>query len=185
MKKLLAKCFFFIFGWKLNVSDTKPLVPSVMIAAPHTTNWDFPYALAAFWLMGIPVKYFIKDTYTRNPLGFFFKWSGAIGVNRKQAGGGLTKLAIELLETNKNLVILVPAEGTRKRVDKWKTGFYRIALATKVPIALGYLDYEKKEAGVMGAFMPSGHFENDMTYIQNRYAQIQPKYPDLYNKEIF
>jgi 1-acyl-sn-glycerol-3-phosphate acyltransferase len=185
MKKFLAKVFFAIAGWKMEVKDPKPFVPSVMIAAPHTTNWDFPYALAAFWIMGIPLKYFIKDVYTKGPWGWFFRWTGAIGVNRKVAKGGLTQLAIDILKTDPGMVILVPAEGTRKRVEKWRTGFYRIATEAGVPISLGYLDYKKKQAGVGFAIKPKGNFEQDMEQIQDFYAQISPKFPEKYNKQIY
>jgi 1-acyl-sn-glycerol-3-phosphate acyltransferase len=82
-------------------------------------------------------------------------------------------------------VILVPAEGTRKRVEKWRTGFYRIALEAKVPISLGYLDYKKKEAGTLGAFWPSGDFQKDMDYIADQYRDIVPKFPEKYNTKIY
>ena len=185
MKKLFARLVFFIFGWTMKVPDPKTLVPSVMIAAPHTSNWDFIFSIGAFWQMGIPLRYFIKDAYTRSIAGFFFRWSGAIGVDRSKRGSGLTDYAIELLKAHDKLVILVPAEGTRKKVEKWRTGFYRIAVEAGVPISLGYLDYAKKEAGVLTAFQPSGDTEKDMQFIQEQYARIHPKHPELYNKQIY
>ena len=158
---------------------------SVMIAAPHTSNWDFPFAMAAFWKMGVPLKFFIKDSYTKGLLGGLFKWSGAIGVDRSKKGNKLTDFAIELLKANEELVILIPAEGTRKKVEKWRTGFYHIAKEAKVPVSLGYLDYKKKEAGVADVFKLFGDFEKDMTHIQEIYRPINGKQPENYNPEIF
>lgn len=186
MRKKFAQLVFWLFGWTLKVTPAvDSLTPSVMIAAPHTTNWDFIFSIGAFWQMGIPLRYFIKEAYTKSIFGFFFRWSGAIGVNQKQRGSGLTEFATDLLKTNRKLVVLVPAEGTRKRVEKWRTGFYRIAVAANVPISLGYLDYKKKEAGVMYAFFPSGNFEKDMQFIQDRYNKIDPKHPEAYNPKIY
>lgn len=156
-----------------------------MLAAPHTSNWDAPIALAAFWIMGIDLKFFIKNEYTKGPLGWLFKAVGAIGVDRSRKGNKLTDYAIELLNKRSELVILIPAEGTRKVVKAWRTGFYRIAMETGVPISLGYLDYSKKEAGVADVFRPSGNFERDMTHIQEIYRPIKGKNPENYNPRIF
>lgn len=157
---------------------------SVMVAAPHTSNWDFPIALAAFWIMDLDLKYFIKSEYTNSIFGWFFRWTGAIGVERKNAKNNLTDYAIDLL-THKKMVILVPAEGTRKAVDKWRTGFYRIALEANVPITLGTLDYKKKEANILGSIKPTGNFEADMDFIQDKFKPITPKYPEGYNPKIY
>jgi 1-acyl-sn-glycerol-3-phosphate acyltransferase len=185
MKKHFARLVFWLFGWKLDVRDTKGAIPSVVIAAPHTSNWDFIFALGAFWQMEIPLRYFIKQTYTRSIFGFFFHWTGAIGVDQKNRGSGLAAFAADLLRRNKDIVIMVPAEGTRKRVDRWRTGFYRISLEANVPIALGYLDYKKKVAGVTRLVHPTGDFEKDMQLIEAFYKEIHPKHPELYNAKIY
>jgi len=135
--------------------------------------------------MGIDVRYFIKDNYTKSPLGWFFRWTGAIGVDRNKKSNKLTDYAIELLKENDQLVILVPAEGTRRRVEKWRTGFYRIAHEADVPISLGFLNYKAKIAGVGKPFYPTGDFEKDMTHIQEFYRPITGKYPENYNPSIF
>ena len=185
MKKWIAKLYFRITGWKLEIPDVETLKGTVMIAAPHTSNWDLPYSLAAFWLMGIQLRYFIKDMYTKIPvIGAIFRWTGAIGVDRSRRGK-LTDYAIELLTTQRDLVILVPAEGTRKRVEKWKTGFYTIALESKRPISLGFLDYKNKIAGVKEVYTPTGDKEKDFNHIQGVYENIAGRYPELYNPKIY
>lgn len=185
MKRWLASLFLRLMGWKIHPEVPEKAFHSVMVAAPHTSNWDFPFALAGFWVMNLPVRYFIKDFYTKGPWGFFFRWTGAIGVDRKRQGNKLTDYAIQLLRENPRMVILVPAEGTRKKVEKWRTGFYRIALEADVPISMGFLDYKKKEGGVLGVFEPTGEFERDMQYIQEQYLPIAGKYPENYNPQIY
>lgn len=186
MKKLIATFWFKVSGWKLAapVEIINQARPSVMIAAPHTSNWDFVYAIFGFWLMGIDLKYFIKDFYTRSLLGWFFKWTGAIGVDSSKRNN-LVEYSVNLLKTNPKMVILVPAEGTRQRVEKWRTGFYHIAIEADVPISLGYLDYKNKIAGVGMVFQPTGNFEADMKIIEDFYKNIIGKYPELYNPKIY
>lgn len=185
LKRILAKLFLKLAGWKVAVNDVPALHHSVMIGAPHTSNWDVPYTLAAFWIMGVPLKFFIKDSYTKPPvIGWFFKAIGAIGVNRGQRNN-LIDYTVQLLNEQKDFCILVPVEGTRKRVKRWKKGFYHIAIKAKVPVALGYLDYKKKVAGVFEMYRPTGNFEEDMQYIQAKYQEVNARYPEQFNRKIF
>ena len=185
MKKILAKLFFILSGWKINLNVDQSLVKhSVVIAAPHTSNWDFPYTLAAFWLMGINLKFFIKDSYTKGIAGPLFKWLGAIGVDREKKNN-LVGHAADLLIQNKELAIVIPAEGTRSRVEAWKTGFYHVAAKANVEICLGYLDFKTKVAGIDRIIHPSGDIKHDLEIIENYYLKYIGKNPDLYNPEIF
>ena len=186
MKKALAKFWYFLLGWKIElpVELKDEIKHSVMVAAPHTSNWDFPFAIFGFWLMEIDVRYFIKDVYTKSFMGWFFKWTGAIGVDRSKQNN-LVDYTAELLLNNNNLVILVPAEGTRARVEKWRTGFYTIAKKAHVPVSLGFLDFKEKRAGVGGVIHPSGDFEKDMAEIEQFYLTKTGKNPENYNPKIF
>ena len=98
---------------------------------------------------------------------------GAIGIDRSKHSGATESMA-QLFQEHKNLLLVVTPEGTRKRVTKWKSGFYYVAVAAKVPIALGYIDYLGKKVGVGKLFYPSGHFEEDMKEIMAFYAQFYP-----------
>ncbi len=184
MKKLIAKFVFFISGWKADYKPEFKVPKTVMLAAPHTSNWDIVYALAVYWLEGIDAKFLIKDTYTKSFFGWFFKWLGAIGVNRSK-NNNLVDYSVELFNTSEKLVLMVPAEGTRRRVEKWKTGFYHIANNAKVPVSFGFLDYKKKLAGVGDAYLLTGDFEKDMQYVQDFYKDIQGKHPENYNPTIY
>ena len=184
MKRAIAKFVLWISGWKADYPSDFKVDKSVMLAAPHTSNWDIVYALAVYWLEGIDAKFLIKDAYTKGLFGFFFKWLGAIGVDRSK-NNNLVDYSIELFNSSDRLILMVPAEGTRKRVEKWKSGFYHIAKNAKVPVSFGYLDYHKKVAGVGQVYQLGGDFAKDMQIIEDFYATIEAKHPEKYNKKIF
>lgn len=184
MKKWLGKSLLGLFGWKISGEVPSDLKRIVMVAAPHTSNWDYPIAILSFWYIGIRMSYFIKDTYTRSVFGFIFRATGAIGVDRSRRGN-LTGFAMELLAENEEMVILVPAEGTRSRVEKWKTGFYHIAVQSEVPIVLGYVNYDKKISGIGPVYHPTGDFETDMAHIENFYRDKVGRFPEQYNPKIY
>jgi len=184
MKKLIASFILFISGWNDDYQEKYLADKCVMLAAPHTSNWDLLFAMCVYWRNGVAAKFFIKDTYTKGLLGYLFRWLGAIGVDRSKHTN-LVDFAVNLFEKNDILVLLVPAEGTRKRVERWRTGFYHIATHAKVPVSLGFLDYKNKIAGVGGLHHLTGDFKADMQGIQDFYKDIPAKYPELYNKQIY
>ena len=184
MKYTIAKLVFWISGWKLDATPElkKKSLNTVTIAAPHTSNWDIVYSLGAFWLMRMPVKFLIKDFYMNWYFFGFFKWLGGIGVNRKQRSNLVETSAQILRDTNFNLMI--SPEGTRKRVDQWRMGFYHIAKQANVDISLGYLDYSKKSAGLLDV-VAVGELEATLNQIQELYKEVQGKQPELYNPNIY
>lgn len=185
MIKLLARFVLWIGRWDLQ-DDLKDMIPekSVMIAVPHTSNWDFPYARAAFYLMGIPLKFTIKEQWVRFPLGGLFRAMGAIAIDRrpKQNTGrklSYTEAMINLIKDYKGqLCIIVTPEGTRKKRTEWKTGFYYAAKGSGVPIVLGFLDYTTRKAGAGKLIYPSDDMEADMQEIMAFYKDIKGKNPE-------
>lgn len=184
MKSFLGKLILAILGWKSDYPKKFQIDKFVMIAAPHTSNWDLVYALSVFWKYNIPVKYFIKDSFTKGLHGAIFKALGAIGVDRSKTGN-LVHHAVATIQKMDKVALMVPAEGTRSSVKKWKTGFYHIAKKANVPVALGYLDYKNKIAGVGDLIKLTDNFEEDMKKIENFYKDIVAKYPEKYNPKIF
>lgn len=184
MLKFLSHIIMKLAGWKVSGKYPKDLPKSVMIAAPHTSNWDLLYARAAFFVMDVPVRFTIKKEAMAFPMGPILKWMGAIPIDRQKKSVNLGKKSsvvdamIELFNEREKLVILITPEGTRNYVPKWKTGFYHVALGANVPILLGYLDYKNKDAGVGPPIYPSGNVEEDMAKIMDFYRGITAKYPD-------
>jgi 1-acyl-sn-glycerol-3-phosphate acyltransferase len=185
MFKYLAKLLFKINGWVVEGSIPEDLKKAVIIAAPHTSFWDFYYARIAFFIMGIPMKVTIKKEVVNHPVyGWLIRSLGAIAIDRTPKEGNLKKkrsmvdAMVSLIEERDELIMMVTPEGTRKRVKKWKSGFYRVAEQANIPIVLGYLDYAKKHAGVGPVFYPTGDIDKDVEEIKKFYISKTGKYPD-------
>ncbi|SFO75622.1 1-acyl-sn-glycerol-3-phosphate acyltransferases [Algoriphagus ornithinivorans] len=182
MMKFLSRIVFWITGWSLNTNWPEGVKKAVLIAIPHTSNWDLLYARAAFFLMDIPVKFTIKKEVMVGPLGWFIKALGGIAIDRKRIPGGrkqtYTEAMISMLKESEELVIMVTPEGTRSAVKKWKTGFYHIALGADVPIVVGYLDYKKKEAGIGPWIQPNGEMDTQIEELMAFGRTVTPKHPE-------
>ncbi|GGC74998.1 lysophospholipid acyltransferase family protein [Undibacterium terreum] len=170
-----------LLGWKI---DGRAPAESkyVMIAAPHTSNWDFPYTLMAAFAMRLNLYWMGKDTLFPPVLGSVMRWLGGIAVNRRQSGN-MVQGTVDAFHNAQQLAVVVPPEGTRGKVTHWKTGFYYIAVGANVPIALGYLDFKRKVGGIGKMFYPTGNLEADMAEIQKFYAGISGKNPHQFSSE--
>lgn len=182
----LAEKALKLMGWETDNHWPENLSQCVMIAAPHTSNWDALYARLALKALGVNVRLTIKDSYMKFPLGPFVRTMGGIGIDRrpKQAGEprpSMVQVMTDLFKHHPELVMLVTPEGTRARQEQWKTGFYYVAVNAGVPIALAYMDYEHKKAGVGKIIHPTGNFEEDMAEIMDFYAGIQAKFPEEFS----
>lgn len=182
----LAEKALKLMGWETDNHWPENLSQCVMIAAPHTSNWDALYARLALKALGVNVRITIKDSYMKFPLGPFVRAMGGIGIDRrpKQAGEprpSMVQVMTDLFKQHPELVMLVTPEGTRARQEQWKTGFYYVAVNAGVPIALAYMDYEHKKAGVGKIIHPTGNFEEDMAEIMDFYAGIQAKFPEEFS----
>ncbi|MBT3530581.1 MAG: glycerol acyltransferase [Gammaproteobacteria bacterium] len=166
--RLIAIALLKIIGWKA-VGKELDHPRFVLIGAPHTSNWDFPLMLLVVLKLRLKVFWMGKHTLFPFPLGWFMKWLGGIPIDRNKSHNVVTDTVRQYNE-NEDLVVLVPPEGTRKKVAKWKTGFYHIAQNAKVPILMGYVDAGKKEAGIADYYYPSGNLEQDMEEILAFYA---------------
>lgn len=175
--RIWARLLFGVIGWKME--GGLPDIPKfVMIAAPHTSNWDLPIMLACGFLSRAKLFWMTKDSVFRWPFGGFLRWLGGIPIDRSKANG-MVGQSIDMFSKFDEFILAVPPEGTRKKVRKWKTGFYHIAVGAGVPIALGYLDYKRRRGGIGGVYYPTGDYEKDIAEIQAFYATITPKYPEL------
>lgn len=183
---MLAKLIMKFFGWKVQENLPKGINYCVMIAAPHTSNWDFIFARATFSILKIPVRFTIKDSWFRFPFNLIFGPLGGIPINRRPRKEGEERQSTveamsTLFEGKKELVVLVTPEGTRTYREEWKSGFYNVAKLANVPIALGYLDYKNKISGVGKLVYPSDNIEADMKEIMDFYRNIHPKHPERFS----
>ena len=186
MFKKLAEQGLNILGWELDNHWDLNVDQCVMIAAPHTSNWDALYARLALKALGVNVRLTIKDSYMKFPFGPFVRAMGGIGIDRrpKQAGQerpSMVQVMADLFKTHPKLVMLVTPEGTRAKQEQWKTGFYHVAMSAGVPIALAYMDYAKQKTGVGKIIYPTGDYEKDMTEIMDFYVAIQAKFPEKFS----
>jgi|TARA_B100001964_G_C14180716_1_gene576089 1-acyl-sn-glycerol-3-phosphate acyltransferase len=169
-------------GWKI-IGNTPNITKYIVISAPHTSNWDFLIGRCFAYIRGIKPKYLIKSELYIWPLSILIRWNGGVPVYRKTAKDMVNQVVDRLNKTDEMILGIAP-EGTRAKVEKWKTGFYYIAQEAKIPIVLLYMDYTKKEIGYFDVFWPSGNLQNDLNIIQNFYQEVQGKYPEKYNPNI-
>lgn len=163
-------------GWKL-VGELPKERKYVMIAVPHTSNWDFPITLAMAFVFGFKIYWMGKASLFKGFRGPIMRWLGGISIDRSKANN-IVQQMVEAFDRSTELTVAIPPEGTRSKVDKWKTGFYYIAEGAKVPIALAFLDYEHKKGGFLGTFYPTGDIEKDFAEIRLRYKGISGRYAD-------
>lgn len=175
LMRRMALLFFSLNGWRA-VGNKPGISRYVIIAAPHTSNWDFVYTLCLAFIFQLNPVIMMKHTWFVGPLGPVFRWLGALAIDRTRKNN-LVAQSIEKFHEKDRLVLVVPPSGTRKRVLFWKTGFYRIAHGAGVPIVLGFLDYQRKAGGFGPTLQPTGDMANDMVVIRNFYQGVAGKNP--------
>ena len=173
----ISKAIFAVAGWRLGPQVPPEIKKSMMIAAPHTSNWDFIFSRAAFFLMDVDVKLTIKKEWTTIPvLGALVRSLGGLAVDRSR-NNSLVDGMVKLFAEHEELVILITPEGTRAYQPRWRKGYYFAALGANVPIRLGYLDYKEKEAGIGEAVWPTGDYEADEARIKAFYRTKTGRFP--------
>lgn len=177
MKKNLATWVLKLIGWQASFS-LPPHDKYVLIGAPHTSNWDFPLGLLAMWACELRCHWVGKHTLFRGPFGPLMRALGGIPVDRRESVG-FTKKVIEAFARRERFVLALSPEGTRSRTRQWKRGFYQMALAARVPIALAYIDYPKRRIGIDRMLDPSGDIEADFKILAEFYRDKVGKRPEL------
>ncbi len=166
-----------LFGWKTEgqLPDTTKWV---CIVAWHTSNWDFFFGLMTSWVFRMHTSFLGKAPLFKGPFGWFFYAVGGIPVDRSRHHN-LVAAAVEAFEKRSNLIFVIAPEGTRRKTEYWKSGFYHIALEAHVPIVLAYLDYGRKVGGVGPVIYPTGDVEADLAKIRAFYETVTPQHPEL------
>ena len=165
-----------ICGWRRE--GRLPSIPKyVMIVAPHTSNWDMLVGMMIALSFLLKLSWLVKESLFRWPFGGFIKWLGGIPIDRSKSSNVVAQ-SIQTFKENKQMVLAVAPEGTRKKATSWKTGFYHIAKGANVPIVMGFIDYARKVGGIGPTLMPTGAIEFDMQKIRFFYDKITGKIPD-------
>ena len=184
---MFRKICLFIFkqtGWKVDNQIPIDIKKCIIIAAPHTSNWDFWYTMAAFSIYKLKIRFTVKIEWMKFPYNILMKPLGGIAIDRSPRIDGnrisFVDAMTDLFHANEELIIVITPEGTRSKRDKWKTGFYHIAQQANVPILLGYVDYATKTAGIGKVIHPT-EFNQTMKTIMEFYQTITPKFPENFS----
>ena len=179
--QFLARLLLKIFGWKVDgtIPEMKENENLVLIAAPHTSNWDGIFGFAAILGLDVKISYFGKYTLFKQPLlGRFLKYMGGIPVNKNKPGSGLVKEAIENIGKLKGTLIAMAPEGTRSKTERWRTGFLRIAKAVDAKIFVAAFDFKTKRIVLDKFFQPSDDMQKDLENLKIYYQQFTGKIPE-------
>jgi 1-acyl-sn-glycerol-3-phosphate acyltransferase len=167
-------------GWTIEGALPASASRCVLIAAPHTSNWDLPYTLMVAFALRLHIRWMGKASLFRFPYGGAMRWLGGIAVDRSKNNNLVAASADALKQADGPLQLVVPPEGTRGKTRHWKTGFYFIALEARVPVILAFMDYRRKVSGLGPVFTPSGDVDADMAKIKAFYAGVQGRNPDQF-----
>ncbi len=178
--KYIARFILFLLGWKVYSKVPLDIPKAVIIMAPHTSNVDFIIGRLGFFTYKLKPRTLIKKEAFTPVMGPILRWLGAIPVDRGQSQNTVKNITEQFVHAD-HLYLLIAPEGTRRRVNKWKRGFYFIALHAKVPIFFGFLDYRTKEAGFGKMIFPSGDFDADFKIIEDFYREKQARHPEKFN----
>lgn len=174
LRRNLARLMLAVSRWRVvgEVPDR-----GVLVGAPHTSNWDWVLTMVLTWSYNRPIHLLVKKELFRGPLGWLLRRTGAVKVDRKNPTATVRQL-IEGASGEGTYLIAMAAEGTRSRSEYWKSGFYRIAQETGLPITLAFIDKPTRTVGWGPTFHPSGNVRADMDLVREFYADKTGLKPD-------
>ena len=180
--RLLGKLILKMLGWK--VSGAFPDIPKFLIvAAPHTSYWDVIIGLATTLRLSLDVHFYAKQEAFRPPLGWILRKLGGIPVDRN-AAHGLVGEAIRAFEERDTFVLGITPEGTRKKMNRWKTGFHHIGRGANVPVVLVALDFGRKTIGPIATVDLTNDVNHDLAVIAGHFEGIQGRNPELFTPPV-
>lgn len=178
MKKSIYQFIFCkVLGWKIIGNIDENVAKCIIIAVPHTSWWDFFLGIFSRAILNLEIHYVAKKELFLFPFGLFFKWTGGTPLNRQKKENKVDAIA-KLFEERDVFRLAIAPEGTRKKVQEWKTGFYYIALKANVPIVPVAFDYGKKEVVYHVPFYPTGNIEKDLIELQSFFKGVIGKIPE-------
>lgn len=173
MLRVIGVAYLRIGGWKME-GDWPPLAKAVLLAAPHTSNWDGVNMLAAAAYYRVALRWMGKQSLTTGPFGRVMLWLGCVPVDRAARHDVVQAMAAAFAAAD-TMILAIPPEGTRSLTRSWKTGFYHIAVQARVPIILTVLDYGTRTIRIAGVFHPTGDYDADIDTIRAPYRDAAGK----------
>lgn len=178
LTRFVCATYLQLAGWKIR-GDFPALDKAVLVAAPHTSNWDGFNMLATAGFYRVKLRWMGKKSLTTGPFGWLIRWMGCVPIDRSAANDVVRAMA-EAFAATQRMILAIPPEGTRSAAREWKTGFYHIARAANVPLILSVLDYGAKTISLAAIVTPSGDYEADLKIIQSYYATARGKHADKF-----
>ncbi len=177
MLRQLSRWILRLMGFR--IENWKPPTEKkyILVAVPHTSNWDFPVGLLVRKALDIDVVYLGKASLFKPPFGFLFYWLGGYPVDRSKSNN-FVEAVVEMYNQRESFAIVIAPEGTRNKVDRLKTGFYYIALQAKLPIILVSFDWGKGRIHFSEPFYPSGNKDDDFDYLKTHFRDTRGKIPE-------
>jgi 1-acyl-sn-glycerol-3-phosphate acyltransferase len=172
----VARFLLWLGGWTA-IGEAPKIKKAVLIAAPHTSNWDGFWAIVYKVYVGLDLHWFVKDSMFWFPLGKLLRFFGAIPLDRRRASSAVSE-AIAAFDENESFYFGLAPEGTRSKTRGWKSGFYRIAEGANVPVVIGFLDYGRRRLGIGPAVTLTGDKQVDMAILQSYYSSVSGRWPE-------
>ncbi len=174
----LSTAILNLFGWKIEGGIPPDLKKYVVIAVPHTSAWDFSLGVLSRNSIGVDIKYIGKKSLFKPPFGWLMYKLGGYPVDRSKTKN-FVQSVVDIFDRHEEFAIALAPEGTREKVDKFRTGFYYIAKGAKVPILFVSFDYGRKVVKYdPKVFYPTDDAEADLDHIWNYYKGVQGKNPE-------
>lgn len=173
----LSKWLLNLWGFKISGVDPHPYPKKIFAVAPHTSNWDFPLGLLVRSSMKLNTKFMAKDSLFKPPFGWVFRMLGGVPVVRSKSTN-FVDATVNVFKRYEKLSVALAPEGTRKKVDQFRTGFYWMAVKCDIPLFLVTFDWENKKVDFTGPFPLSGNIEVDLPKIEAHFAGVKGKIPE-------
>jgi len=179
--KSISKIIFYkMMGWEIVGELPKDLKKYIIIGAPHTSSMDFVLGALVKFITGLPINYIGKHSLFKPPFGFIFRALGGTPVDRNKSIN-MVQAIVDIFNKKEEFILALSPEGTRKKMEKWKTGFYNIAKGAKVPIVFNAFDFSEKKYIISKPYYITGNEKEDFLYFHNFYKDITGKNPELFD----
>lgn len=179
MQKIAQLIFIRFLGWKIENTIHSNIKKCIIIVAPHTSWMDFPVGIFTKWVCGFPANFIGKAAIFKPPFGFIFRAFGGVPVDRSKSTN-LVDAIVDVFNSKDQFILALAPEGTRKKVKKWKTGFYHIAKGAKVPVIMVGLDFGRKKVIISDPYTVTDNQEKDFEYFYGFFKALKGKHPERF-----